>query len=106
MKNIFKKINHDGHDGQLRTPISCHDLKSGQILFDLFGLLKDSMASVDYTFVYLFIIALMQLFSNVYTLCKMLNGDHVNVFTYLLFCGLYLKRVNAKIALRGEHLRA
>lgn len=77
----------DTHDGQLRTPNSCHDLKSGQIFFSICWSFKDFMASVDPTFVDLFIIALMQLFSNVYTLCKMLNGDHVNVFTYLLFAG-------------------
>lgn len=50
---------------------------------------KDSMASVDYTFVYLFIIALMQLFiiSNVYTLYEteaMLKRVHI--FT---LCGLF-----------------
>ena len=42
-------------------------LKSGQIFLICWSF-KDFMASVDYTFVYLFIIALMQLFSNVYTL--------------------------------------
>lgn len=47
-------------------------LRVGIFSFFLFVLIcwsfKDFMASVDYTFVYLFIIALMQLFSNVYTM--------------------------------------